>query len=262
MSTPTLDTGVPKEGASIMVSFSRSDKNFVKKVYDALLNDTENESSEDRRIWIDWEDIPPSNDWLDEIQKGIDNADAFVFVLSPDSIKNDLCNMEVEHAVKMGKRIIPIVCQDVDYKEVRKELSNLNWIFFRTDGEEFNAAMKLLTKCLDTDLRHACFHTKLLNRAIDWERHDFEGTLLLRGVDLKRALHWVNASALGKEPKPTTSHISFITASKNLSDTMRLRALVALFFFFIVIIGIAFPAQGVFFFSLIFSHFFVYFSSR
>ncbi len=70
-------------------------------------------------------------------------------MLSPDSIKSEVCNWEVDHAVKNGKRMIPVVCRDVDYREVRKELASLNWIFFRSDGDDFNAAMKLLLKALD-----------------------------------------------------------------------------------------------------------------
>lgn len=254
-------TAPPPEGASCMISYSRTDKTFVRKIFDALLNTNKNEN-DDRRIWVDWEDLPPSNDWLDEIHKGIENSDCFIFVLSPESIKNELCEMEIKHAVKNGKRIVPIVCQEVDFRDVCKELASLNWIFFRTDGDDFQSAMDLLTKVLDADLRHACYHTKLLNKAIDWERHDFEKGLLLKGLDLARAKHWMAASALGKEPKPTTLHVSFITASDHLSSHMKQRRLVALFFAFIVAIGIAFPDWGVFFFSLIFSHFFVYFSSQ
>jgi len=202
------------EGCTVMISYSRKDKAFVKNIYDALAID-------DRNIWVDWEDIPPSNDWLDEIHKGIEQSDCFIFVLSPDSIKSEVCNWEVDHAVKNGKRIIPVVCRDVDYREVRKELASLNWIFFRPDGDDFNAAMKLLLKALDNDLRHARYHTKLLTRAIDWERHDFEKSLLLTGQDLQRAKHWLSASALGKEPKPTTLHLSFITASDALATSMK-----------------------------------------
>lgn len=239
-----------------MISYSRKDKAFVKNIFDALVGESRGE------IWVDWEDIPPSNDWLDEIHKGIEQHDAFIFVLSPESIKNQVCNWEVDHAVKNGKRIIPVVCRDVDYREVRKEMSTLTWIFFRPDGDDFNAAMKLLLKALDKDLRHADVHTKILVRAITWEKRDFEKSLLLTGQDLRRAKNWLSASALGKEPKPTTLHLSFITASDSLSTSMNHRKLIAVFFFFIVLIGIIWPSWGVFFFSLIFSHFFVYFSSN
>jgi len=119
------DTEKDLRGCSVMISYSRKDKAFVKNIYDALRVD-------DRNIWVDWEDIPPSNDWLDEIHKGIEQSDCFIFVLSPDSIKSEVCNWEVDHAVKNGKRMIPVVCRDVDYREVRKELASLNWIFFST----------------------------------------------------------------------------------------------------------------------------------
>lgn len=249
------DTDKSLSGCSTFLSYSRKDRAFVKNIHDALKVD-------ERQIWVDWEDIPPSNDWLDVIHKGIEEMDAFIFVLSPDSIKSEVCNWEVDHAVKNGKRIIPVVCRDVDYREVRKELASLNWIFFRPDGDDFEAAMKLLQKALDMDSRHAKYHTLILRKAILWERHDFEKSLLLKGDNLQRAKHWLSASALGKEPKPTTLHLSFITASDSLSTSMKKRKLIAVFFAFIVAIGIIWPSWGVFFFSLVFSHFFVYFSSN
>ena len=50
------------------------------------------------------------------------------------------------------KRIIPVVCRDVDFREVRRELAELNWIFFREDGDDYSQALKLLVKALDESM--------------------------------------------------------------------------------------------------------------
>jgi hypothetical protein len=113
---------------------------------------------------------------------GIERQDCFLFVLTPDSVNSEVCGWEIDHALKHGKRIIPVVARDVDYREVRKDISSLNWIFFREDGDDFAHALKLLVKALDSDLQHARYHTLLLTKALEWEKHDFEKSLLLHGM--------------------------------------------------------------------------------
>ena len=39
-------------------------------------------------MWVDWEDIPPTAEWMREVEVAIEGADTFVFVLSPDSLKS------------------------------------------------------------------------------------------------------------------------------------------------------------------------------
>ena len=65
----------------IFISYSRRDKDFVTQLSDAL-------RARGKDAWIDFKDIPASAEWLREIQDGIDEADAFLFVLSPDSISS------------------------------------------------------------------------------------------------------------------------------------------------------------------------------
>jgi hypothetical protein len=48
----------------VFISYSRKDIDFAKKLYAGL-------SQASLDIWIDWEDIPPSSDWLDEIYQSI-----------------------------------------------------------------------------------------------------------------------------------------------------------------------------------------------
>jgi hypothetical protein len=95
----------------VFISYSRKDKVFAGKLTEAL------EKSE-LETWIDWEDIPPTADWMDQIHKGIEQTDAFLFLLSPDSVSSKVCGQEVDHAVQNGKRLIPIVVRDVDPNNV------------------------------------------------------------------------------------------------------------------------------------------------
>jgi CRP-like cAMP-binding protein len=68
----------------VFISYSRRDKPFVLKLNEAL-------SEYGIDTWVDWENIPLTADWWNEIQLGIENADAFAFVISPDSLTSEVC---------------------------------------------------------------------------------------------------------------------------------------------------------------------------
>ncbi|HUZ29411.1 MAG TPA: toll/interleukin-1 receptor domain-containing protein, partial [Solirubrobacteraceae bacterium] len=95
----------------MFISYSRRDKEFVAKLHEAL-------DAHRKESWVDWEDIPASAQWQREIEDGIDQADAFLLVLSPDSVQSAVCAQELEHAIQRRKRILPIVHRDVDPQEV------------------------------------------------------------------------------------------------------------------------------------------------
>src|SRR5690349_5864371 len=122
--------------AKVFVSYSRKDIVFAKRLTAEL-------QKSELDFWIDWEGIPPTVDWWREIEKGIEEADIFLFLISPDSVKSKVCGQEIDTAVKNGKRLIPLVLRDIQGEETPPELSHLNWIFFR-DTDDFNAAMKKL----------------------------------------------------------------------------------------------------------------------
>ena len=65
--------------ASVFLSYSRQNQDFVHTLYDSL-------KAAGRDAWVDFEGIPPSAEWLNEVYAAIDAADTFVFVLSPDSV--------------------------------------------------------------------------------------------------------------------------------------------------------------------------------
>ncbi len=63
----------------VFISYSRKDKAFVQVLHQALT-----QSKYD--AWVDWQDIPLTADWWEEIKSGIEAADTFVCVISPDSM--------------------------------------------------------------------------------------------------------------------------------------------------------------------------------
>jgi len=88
--------------AQVYISYSRKDIAFAHILVEAL-------KSSDLETWIDWEDIPPSADWLDEIFRAIEAADTFVYIVSRHSKNSEVRSKEVQHAIANQKRLIPIV---------------------------------------------------------------------------------------------------------------------------------------------------------
>ncbi|MBV5349753.1 toll/interleukin-1 receptor domain-containing protein, partial [bacterium] len=62
----------------IFISYSRKDSAVARKLMQEF-------KTINLDVWVDWEDIPPAVGWLDQILQGIERADAFMFLVSPDS---------------------------------------------------------------------------------------------------------------------------------------------------------------------------------
>jgi len=165
--------------AKVIISYSRKDIEFAKKLTDEL-------QKNDLNVWVDWEDIPPTVDWWLQIEKGIEEADAILFVLSPNSIASKICGQELDHTAKNNKRLIPLLVHDIKGDEAPPQLGHLNWIFFREDNDFAESFNKLLT-AIQTDYAWVQSHSCLQTKALEWERHNHENSYLLRGKDLQDA---------------------------------------------------------------------------
>ena len=191
--------------ADIFISYSRKDKKFVRKLNDSFTN-------ESYKIWVDVEDIPPVATWRNEIAEAIEKAHTFILVLSPDSVKSPYCNQEIEHALKHNKRLIPVVCKELDPDSVRQEVGSLNWIFLR-ESDDFNSRFMLLIEAIGTDLDWVKLHTRYLNKAGEWDKNERNRSFAMRGVDLKESEEFL-ARGPDKEPKPTSLQTEYIIASR------------------------------------------------
>src|SRR6266545_3004478 len=179
--------------ASLFISYSRKDKETAHQLAETL-------EGQELDCWIDSKGIEPTTDWWKEIEKGIEEADNFIFLISPDSAVSKVCRRELDHAVKNGKRLIPVVVRDAQTEEVAAELRSLNWIFLRA-ADDFNTGLGKLIKGIKTDYAWAQAHKQLLVKALEWERSARERSFLLRGKELQESESQVVTNA-AKEPHP------------------------------------------------------------
>ena len=168
---------------SAFISYSRKDREFVQRLHAAL-------AARGKSGWVDWEGIPPSAAWLEEIHAAIDAVQAFLFVLSPDSVKSQVCGAEVAYARSRGKRLIPVICREVEEGGVPEELARVNWVLLRPQ-DDFERGVAALVQVIDTDLDWVRLHTRLLIRAQRWTEQAHDRSTLLRGRELKQAEDWL-----------------------------------------------------------------------
>ena len=212
----------------VFISYSRRNNDFARHLIERL-------NRQGKDAWVDWEGIPlTAPNWWTEIKLGIEASDSFVFILSPDSMASVVCNLELDYAIELGKRIIPIVYQDIvtrdafasiaDFEpdEAMEErlagkapsiiardnwqrLSHINWVRFR-ENDNFDEAIQRLVSTVETDLKYVKAHTRYLTHAQEWAREDRREDLLLFGQEIDRAETWLQQARVYAIATKTPEH--------------------------------------------------------
>ncbi|MFT3893801.1 MAG: TIR domain-containing protein [Anaerolineales bacterium] len=176
------------ENGKVFISYSRKDKAFVQKLNEAL-------DTAGVRAWVDWEGIELASDWMETITTAIQGSDAFLFVISPDSLKSKVCGDELNLGLQLNKKLIPILYRDPDKdSSMHEKLAATNWVYLR-DQDNFDETLPKLIQSVNTDLGWVRQHTRILERAIEWEKKTKNNSYLLSGADLDEAEHWMSEAA-------------------------------------------------------------------
>ena len=194
-----------RESTQVYITYSRKDKEFAQRLVESL-------KRSDITVWIDYEQLVSTENWMTGIEQGIQNSEAYIFILSPDSLKSTAANQELKLATNANKRVIPIVARDVDYKEVPIELSSLNWIFMRSQ-DDFESSYSKIVEAIYTDLEWVKEHKRLQILALDWEKNGKDSSYLLRGHNYQNAMQAVTVNNR-KEPYLTSIQQEFLLASQ------------------------------------------------
>src|SRR5690606_15835856 len=139
-----------------------------------------------------------------------------IFVISPDSVTSEVCYREVDHAIRSGKRFVPLLYREVTEPEQQKRMhpsiGSHNWVMFH-DEAAFEASCQSLIDVLQTDLDYVRTHTRLLVRAREWDNRGRDASFLLSGTAVREAETWL-AGAADLNPPPTRLHTEYILASR------------------------------------------------
>ena len=198
----------------VFVSYSRKNSDFVRRLNEEL-------QFNGKTTWFDQDSIASASDFQQEIYKGIESSDNFLFIITPSSVHSPYCKGEVEHAAKFNKRIITILQGDTEISDIPSILAAVEWIDFR--NKDINAVFGELIRVIDTDREHTQAHNKWLQRALYWQTHNSHRDILLRGSELDIAVKWYKeADEQNKQPALLPLQRSFINESHKAVKRMQL----------------------------------------
>ena len=195
----------------VFVSYRRIDVDFVKEFVDAL-------KADNKEVWIDWEDLPPGGaQFTDDIRLGIEGADSFICILSPDYLESTYCvDLELGYALELHKKIIPVVYRKFEDYPIPPGISHINWIYFTPHAGQdntFDESYPRVIEAIEVDFEYVRDHTRLLQRAREWRENKNKNSYLLIGEEVIEAEAWLTQSA-SKRPPASVLHHEFIQAGR------------------------------------------------
>ena len=85
----------------VFISYSRRDEELVQEGLRSALD------ARGKDVWFDRDDIGPAVEWRNELALGIEGADTFALVITPDSLRSEVCRRAWTHAFDQRKRLLP-----------------------------------------------------------------------------------------------------------------------------------------------------------
>ena len=103
------------------ISYSHLDREFAVRLRDALRD-------AGKRPWLDETEISGGARWSDALERAIEHADAFVFLLSPHSAGSTECRRELDYALALNRRILPLRIADTPTETLPPRLAEYQFI--------------------------------------------------------------------------------------------------------------------------------------
>lgn len=193
----------------VFIASHARDLEFARKLNETL-------QIQGERTWFVSDRSEIDAEYSVEAKEGLARADNCIFVISPDMLSDAEFLAEVAYAEGLSKRILAVSCRDVDRAALPPALSQALWVDFSHHHEDFLSNFGVLYRMLKSHPEHVREHTRLLNRALDWQESQQDDSLLLHGRALSRAQQWL-AQTQDKIPQPSDLQRTYVNASQGLA---------------------------------------------
>src|SRR5262245_935731 len=111
---------------NIFMSYSRREVGFVDDLTDRL-------EKEGYKVWLDYRSLVPGTPWVEQINRGVDEAQVILLVVSKAAIASRYVELEWQRVLtETNKRIILLIFEAVD---LPPELEKFEWVDFRGNYE-------------------------------------------------------------------------------------------------------------------------------
>jgi hypothetical protein len=174
--------------------------------------------------WSNTHDIMPGIDFGEAINRGVEQADFMIFLISPNSLKSKYCLDELSYAIRLHKKVIPILVAPTNFSEfdspLIKQLSVMQYINMTDNRSELDFArdMSDLIFMLNQEQEYFHKHKVYLARALKWQRSNEIPSVLLRGNNLDKAKVWLKSGQKRSDYLPTAIHEEFVKAAESFAN--------------------------------------------
>ena len=192
----------------VFLSYAEEDKPIMKQVQRSL-----------RRagftVWTNTTDIQTGVAFQQAIDRGIEEADNLVYLLSPNSVKSEYCQAELDYALSLNKRVIPLLAKETEPTQIPAPLQKLQYIDLTDNAVEtdYQQDESQLLRILRQEAPYYEAHKVLLAKALKWERQKRNPCILLRGYNLRQYETWLKVAKQRNQHWPTPLQAEFVAES-------------------------------------------------
>ena len=170
-------------------------------------------------VWLDHDDLAAGTRLTQELPTGVRDAHTLLFMMSPRSVASRWCIDEVDAAIGLGRRIIPVVLDPATQPPPQLE----DYLRFEpTEPGDAEEVAEELAGLLSHDLAWVKGHRLWSSEAARWDSDGRPRGLLLSGHRLEVAEGWRTGQSSRVQPRITQTLAEFLAVSRETENT-RLR---------------------------------------